>query len=40
MKVFVEQEMVFEVRIFLKFGLLAIHRALPIFVSGKDGDAA
>jgi hypothetical protein len=40
MEVFVKKELVSEVRIFLEFSLVAIHRALPVFVSGKDGDAA
>jgi hypothetical protein len=40
MEVFVEKKMVFEVRIFLKFGLVAIHGAVPILVFCKDGDAA
>jgi hypothetical protein len=40
MEVFEEKQVVFEVGIFLKLGLVAVHGSFPIFISGKDGDAA
>jgi hypothetical protein len=40
MEVFVEKKMVFEMGIFLKFGLIAVHGSFSVFISGKDGDAA
>jgi hypothetical protein len=40
MEVFVEKKMVLEMGVFLKFGLVAVHGAFPVFISGEDGDAA